>query len=530
LPGSIPDLRSEVLSLHHVRSEWRTSQSALLTLETQHHAVVSSLDAATAENTSLRALQLEVERALREARDRYTALTSPLGEVETQRARIHLLEGDVAKLQVYTGKLEATIEERTAAASHMQTQCDELNAYVCAFVAGVMKMLDAGISGSALIDISAAYPLQSVGEQPAAVSDAVRSATSQLRTVVHASMSDLHRLRAHAATLAHSVGVAQVAFDDSLAESHRDLAHARNETSEWTREADARQLALEDAQALLTRHGLELARVVAELHQAHADNSELNAQNEEVHADCEERMTVLRLWATEMEKVARSLLTTAGPIDAGASSLGAPASTALAAFDSRTAFGAHSALARDTEEWPALRSAVGEVVYQLHTRARGALQELSDAQHDRATQRAELARAADEYQRALEQVQEVTDGARVAARSASAALADSESLRRVEVARIIDESNARSDAMEATFEKIVAQSEEQSRTDAHTILQLTNSQQNRLATTRLLYKASVADGTFMLRHIGDAMHVRVKNRLTLVSSLDRRCARLSPTG
>lgn len=472
---TIPALKAQAIELTQTKAELRATQQRLQSLEVSSQGQAVQLAHFSAENQSLKALQASLESSLNDTRDRLQTVTGPQGDLETQRSRAQFLDAELNKSQIHAANLASQLDTHIAGENQQIQNIESVQGYATTVLNTIHRSVDAALAGAGAAEVEALEREFAAIQTPQIIKESVRGAGNNLRAGVRAVASELNHLRTQQAEL-----ISQV----------ESLSADATAAQQALRELD-NQLQTQQAQAKADAESM--ARLNAELTAQREANTALNQQNHTLINELDERTVVIRLWAVELENIARSLLT-ASATEAGLSDSrgpGAAGANTLAAADfdgGRSSLGAAAPLSV-SEHWPSIRAAFNDILHHVQQRSKGTLAELADCNRSRKQQRQDVCRLSDELAAVSAQLASTTEAAHKAARQATQSLHDSESLRLTEAARTADEHRARMSELQTSYEKLVADLQDNLKRSTDEIIARTQENHNQLTALRILYKA-----------------------------------------
>jgi chromosome segregation ATPase len=527
LSEQVPQLREQVRQLAEAQQALRASQVQVSSLEAQLSSSSAALATTSAETQALKQLQVELDKQVSEARERLGSVVGPGGELEAARVRANVAEEELAREQERVGALTAALDAASRSEASLQANLDSFNTYATVQLNNVHKLLEAGmtaptpspptetssslaspLSPRAVQSHSAAAMRESQALEaewgglspPAAVKEAVRSAGSSLRAAVQAALADVAHLRSTGSSLSTRLGSAETelrARATEVAELEDTLSKQREHFA-----SASESMAREHAAAVEA-----LERLGEELGNQREANTQLNAQNESLITELEQRATTVRLWAVEMEGLARSMAHVDVDASFVASSSSAERSSpnkkpssspgrktkatiaGLAEVDAgRSLLGASAPLSV-SEHWPSIAATFSSIQNAVAARSRALVSELADCTRSRSQQRHDISRLSEELAAVGAQLAQVTESSQRAARQAAQVLADSEAQRLEDASRQSEESRSRERELQTSYEQIVAQLQEAQRRSTGEVIELTRRGHNLLVAVRLLFKA-----------------------------------------
>ena len=495
---TVPQLKGELASLQEARAELRTAQSRIVQLESDLQLQTTALDAQRSEHSSTSTLARQLETSLAEVRGRYQALVAPEGELETTKAKGRELEEELRLARREEEKLREELRRSKDAKELLDGKVEALVQYCAVKVNECARRFEEGVSAAnaggaagttALAEKDEALASSADVELPTGLRlDPLRASLSSLRSSLRSVWNEFHRLRSQEEHAEHRWKKLQ---QDNEAQ-RRHIESLENLANEQENEAAKLQEEVErvrrDRDAQLDGAEQALERLAQELGHQRSENQSLNHQNTTLLAELDERTTAVRLWAGEMEALARVVAPAENSGFGGEETQLQSQSPPLLLDLDRSSLGG-SAPSSLIQHWPSVRATFGEVMFLLSGRVRGAVVELQDGEKTRSQQRAELGRLADELATLTQHLQHTTDAARAQAHEQTLALKESEALRLQECQRLTEESNGRISELQTGYEKIVKEVQEQNRTNTAEIISLTRQRHNLLTAVRLLYKA-----------------------------------------
>lgn len=506
----IPPLKDELAALHSLRDELRTTQRNLNKSEERLQANNAQLELAGKENASLKHLVDELEKQVADARERYVTLTAPTGELESARSRNQLLEHELRQMHQHATKVTQQLEEAVTSYGRTKSQIDDANQYIISTHTALQRIIELALQ------------LRSIGDNAEGVESSQRRIANERNTIEQGMTSALtppalnDNIKPSISNLRSSLS-ALFTSHSQLHSQHQVLQAEIESTRAATQKSQRDQTDLHDQlrtaqletqltqQKLKSEHD-QLQQTQEQLHTTRHEITELRKQIEQQQRDLDERTTVARLWALEMENLVRNIGQQV-PAAADDESDSPPTSPKRSHRSRSSAIHSHSpspsspyiineghsALTADgplvgNEHWPSVRTAVNDIVYRLAQRVRTALTELQDCNRSRTQQRQDLVRLSEQIATLTQQVQEQAETVREAKETAAAAVQDADSIRMSEIGRVSQEADARCDAMRESYEKIISNLQQQSQGNTQEIIDLTRRNHNLLTATRLFYK------------------------------------------